>query len=239
MLITGAARGIGAAVAARCAAEGARVALADLDRHQVQATALALRGEGRSAAAFPVDVADAAQVVGMVGAVRACFGRIDCLVNNAGVVEDAQLKNMQSDQWDRVIAVNLSGAYHCARSVIDTMLAQRAGSIVNIASVVGLYGNFGQSNYAAAKAGLIGMTRSWAKELGPKGIRANAICPGLVHSSTLTAMPEPMLEDILRRVPLGRLGTPGEVASLAAFLASDEASYMSGAVIEVAGGLTL
>ncbi len=239
VLITGAARGIGAAIAAKCAGEGARVALCDLDRRQVQEAAEGLRQSGAHAEAFAADVSAAGSVAAMVSAVRERFGRIDCLVNNAGIVEDAQLKNMRADQWERVIAVNLSGVYHCTRAAVDAMLAQGAGSIVNVSSVVGLYGNFGQSNYAAAKAGVIGMTKTWAKELGRKGIRANAICPGFIRTPILAAMPEPVLADIERRVPLGRLGAPGEIAAMAAFLASDEASYITGAVIEVAGGLTL
>lgn len=239
ILITGAARGIGEAIAAKCAREGAQVALCDLDRRQVQEAAEALRERGARAEAFAADVADADSVLAMVDAVRKHFERIDCLVNNAGIVEDAQLKNMCADQWERVIAVNLSGVYHCTRAVIDAMLARGAGSIINLSSVVGLYGNFGQSNYAAAKAGVIGMTKTWAKELGRKGVRANAICPGFIRTPILAAMPEPVLADIERRVPLGRLGCPGEIAAMAAFLASDEASYITGAVIEVAGGLTL
>lgn len=239
VLVTGAARGIGEAIARRCARDGAQVALCDLDRHAAQAAAEALRQEGGIAAGFSADVADAASVHAMVEAVRHYFGRIDTLVNNAGIVQDAQLKNMTDAQWDGVIAVNLSGVYRCTRAVVDTLLAQGSGSIVNISSVVGLYGNFGQTNYAAAKAGVIGMTRTWARELGRKGIRANAICPGFIATPILDAMPPKVLDEIVRRIPAGRLGRPEEIADVAAFLASDEASYVNGAVIEVSGGATL
>ena len=239
VLITGAARGIGEAIARKCATEGAQVALCDMDRHSVQQTADALRSQGNLAGAFTADVSDSGSVKTMVEAVKAYFGRIDALVNNAGIVQDAQLKNMRDDQWERVIAVNLSGVYHCTRSVVDIMLAQGSGSIISLSSVVGIYGNFGQTNYAAAKAGVIGMTKTWAKELGRKGIRANAICPGFIATPILASMPDNVLAEIVRRVPAGRLGQPEEIANVAAFLASDEAGYVNGAVIEVSGGATL
>ncbi len=239
VLVTGAARGIGEAIARQCAAEGAQVALCDLDRNSLQQATDALRQEGGLAAAFSADVADMDSVKAMVATVKSCFGRIDALVNNAGIVLDAQLKNMRDEQWDKVIGINLSGVYHCTRAVADTMLAQGAGSIISISSIVGLYGNFGQTNYAAAKAGVIGMTKTWAKELGRKGIRANALCPGFIATPILASMPDKVLEGIVSRIPAGRLGRPEEIASVAAFLASDEASYVNGAVIEVSGGATL
>ena len=239
VLVTGAGRGIGEAIARKCAMEGAQVALCDLDRHTVQEAAELLRSEGRLAAAFPVNVADAESVAAMVSSVKSYFGPIDALVNNAGIVQDAQLKNMSDDQWDKVIAVNLTGVYRCTRAVVDTMVEQGGGSIITMSSVVGLYGNFGQTNYAATKAGVIGMTKTWAKELGRKGIRANAICPGFIATPILSAMPDKVLSDITRKVPMGRLGRPEEIASVVAFLASDEASYVNGAIIEVSGGVTL
>jgi len=239
ILVTGAARGIGAAIARSCARQGAQVALCDLDRHAAQAAADALRHEGGIAAGFSADVADAASVRALANAVRGYFGRIDALVNNAGIVQDAQLKNMSEAQWDQVIGVNLSGVYHCARAVVDTMLEQGAGAIINVSSIVGLHGNFGQTNYAAAKAGVIGMTKTWARELGRKGIRANAVCPGFIATPILAAMPPKVLDGIVSRIPAGRMGTPEEIANVVAFLASDEASYVNGAVIEVSGGATL
>jgi 3-oxoacyl-[acyl-carrier protein] reductase len=239
VLVTGAARGIGEAIARRCALEGAQVALCDLDRHAAQAAADALRQEGGIAAGFSADVADSESVRALADVVRRYFGRIDVLVNNAGIVQDAQLKNMRDEQWEQVIAVNLSGVYRCTRAVVEGMLEQGSGSIVSISSIVGLYGNFGQTNYAAAKAGVIGMTKTWARELGRKGIRANALCPGFIATPILAAMPHKVLDDIVGRIPAGRMGRPEEIAAVAAFLASDEASYVNGAVIEVSGGATL
>lgn len=239
ILITGGGRGIGAAIARKCIAEGALVALCDLDQDSAQLTVDELRVAGGQASAYAADVADSASVQAMVAEVKARFGRIDALINNAGIVQDAQLKNMSDAQWDRVIAVNLSGVYHCTRAVVSAMLEQGAGSIVNMSSVVGLYGNFGQTNYAATKAGVIGMTKTWAKELGRKGIRANAICPGFISTPIIDSVPDKVLADMAAKVPLGRLGRPEEIASVAAFLASDEASYVNGAVIEVSGGISL
>lgn len=239
VLVTGAARGIGEAIARKCALEGAQVALCDRERPAAQATADVLRQEGGIAAGFAADVADGESVRALVDAVRNYFGRIDVLVNNAGIVQDAQLKNMRDEQWEQVIAVNLSGVYRCTRAVVEVMLEQGTGSIINISSIVGLYGNFGQTNYAAAKAGVIGMTRTWARELGRKGIRANALCPGFIETPILAAMPHKVLDEIVGRIPAGRMGRPEEIASVAAFLASDEASYVNGAVIEVSGGATL
>lgn len=239
VLVTGAARGIGEAIARKCALEGAQVALCDRERPAAQAAADVLRQEGGIAAGFAADVADGKSVRALVDAVRNYFGRIDVLVNNAGIVQDAQLKNMRDEQWEQVIAVNLSGVYRCTRAVVEVMLEQGTGSIINISSIVGLYGNFGQTNYAAAKAGVIGMTRTWARELGRKGIRANALCPGFIETPILAAMPHKVLDEIVGRIPAGRMGRPEEIASVAAFLASDEASYVNGAVIEVSGGATL
>jgi 3-oxoacyl-[acyl-carrier protein] reductase len=166
-------------------------------------------------------------------------GRIDVLVNNAGITLDARLQKMTEDQFERVIAVNLKGTYNCAQAVLDTMIKQGSGVILNASSVVGIYGNFGQTNYAASKFGVIGFVKTWARELGPKGIRCNAVAPGFVATHILDTIPEKVLEQLKERVPLGRLGTPQDIANVYAFLASDEASYINGAVIEVSGGLTV
>ena len=167
------------------------------------------------------------------------YGRIDVLVNNAGIVDDAMFRKMTDDQFERVIDVNLKGTYNCARAVVDIMIAQGAGVILNASSVVGLYGNFGQTNYAASKFGVIGMAKTWARELGRKGIRANAVCPGFVETTILKSIPQKVLQAMIDRVPLGRLAKPEEIANTYAFLASDEASYINGAVIEVSGGATV
>ena len=175
----------------------------------------------------------------MVEGVMAKWGRIDTLVNNAGIVEDAQFKKMSEDQFDRVIDVNLKGVYNCTKAVVDIMLAQNSGCILNASSIVGIYGNFGQTNYAATKFGVIGMVKTWARELGRKGIRANAICPGFIETPILAKMPAKIIEMMADRVPMGRLGRPDEIAATYAWLASSEASYINGAVIEVSGGATL
>jgi 3-oxoacyl-[acyl-carrier protein] reductase len=175
----------------------------------------------------------------MVNAVKERYGRIDVLVNNAGITLDARLQKMRDDQFDKVIAVNLKGTYNCAQAVVDTMVEQGSGVILNASSVVGIYGNFGQTNYAASKFGVIGFVKTWARELGPKGVRCNAVAPGFIHTTILNTIPQKVLEQMTERVPLRRLGTPEDIANVYAFLASDEASYINGAVIEVAGGLTV
>jgi 3-oxoacyl-[acyl-carrier protein] reductase len=167
------------------------------------------------------------------------WGRIDVLVNNAGIVMDAQLKKMTDEQFDKVIDINLKGVYNCSRAVVDIMIAQKSGVILTTSSIVGLYGNFGQTNYAASKFAVIGMTKTWARELGRSGIRAIAVCPGFIATPILAKMPEDVLKQMAAKVPCGRLGTPEEVANVFAFLASDEASYINGAVISVDGGMTL
>lgn len=240
VVVTGAARGIGAAIARRCAEEGAKVAVWDLRQEEVDAMAKALAlSYGIEAIGCAVDVASLAAVEKAAQSVRNRFRRIDGLVNNAGIVADAQLKKMTEEQWDRVIGINLKGVFNCTRAFVDTFLAQGSGSIVNISSVVGVYGNFGQTNYAAAKAGVIGMAKSWAKELGRKGIRANAICPGFIETPILADMPKEVLDALINEVPMRRMGQPEEIAASVAFLLSDDASYVNGAVLEVAGGLTI
>jgi 3-oxoacyl-[acyl-carrier protein] reductase len=188
---------------------------------------------------YQIDVRDPDSLAIMVEGVVARYGRIDCLVNNAGIVQDSTLKNMTEEQFDSVIEINLKGVYNCTKAVVDVMLKQSSGVILNASSIVGLYGNFGQTNYAASKFGVIGMVKTWARELGRKGIRANAVCPGFVSTPILGKIPEKVLKALEERVPLGRLAHPEEIANTFAFLASDEASYINGAVIEVSGGLTL
>jgi 3-oxoacyl-[acyl-carrier protein] reductase len=240
-LITGSAGGIGLATACRFAVEGASVVLADLKAdalEEARARVLAAAGD-TPVATVAVDVTDADQVAAMVALALDRFGRIDCLVNNAGITSDARLVKMTDDQFDRVIAVNLKGVYRCAQAVADPMIRQGSGVILNASSVVGLYGNFGQTNYAATKAGVIGFTKTWARELGPKGIRVNAVCPGFIRTPILDTIPDAVVRKMVDKVPLGRLGTPEEIASVYAFLASDDASYLNGAVIEVSGGIQL
>ena len=237
--ITGGARGIGHATAVKFAAEGARVAVCDVNPELTKQTLAEIRSKGGEAEGYAVDVTSKEQIAAMVKSVMAKWGRIDCVVNNAGIVMDAQLKNMTDEQFDKVIDINLKGVYNCTRAVVDIMLAQQSGVILTTSSIVGLYGNFGQTNYAASKFAVIGMTKTWARELGRKGIRAVAVCPGFIATPILKQMPEKVLQDMAGKVPLGRLGLPEEIANVFAFLASDEASYINGAVISVDGGMTI
>ncbi len=238
-IITGAGSGIGQATAVKFAQEGARVAVCDINEAAAAAVAGEIAKAGGNALAYHVDVTDRESVGRMVEAVMKAWGRVDTLVNNAGIVQDAQLKKMTEEQFDRVIDVNLKGTYNCTKAVVDIMLEQGSGVILNASSIVGLYGNFGQTNYAATKFGVIGMVKTWARELGRKGIRANAVCPGFIRTPILDAMPEKVIKMMEDKVPMGRLGRPEEIANTYAWLASDEASYINGAVIEVSGGVTI
>ncbi len=241
-IITGAGQGIGLATARRFAAEGAVVVVCDLRQAEVDAAVAECRklgGPAQRTVGFTLSVTDRAQVDAMVAAVKAQFGRIDVLVNNAGITKDARLQKMTLEQFDAVIDVNLRGVFHCSQAVADTMVLQGSGVILNASSIVGLYGNFGQTNYAASKFGVIGFTKTWSRELGPKGVRVNAVAPGFVATHILDTIPEKVLAEMTQEVPLRRLGKPEEIASVYAFLASDDASYVNGAVIEVGGGLTI
>jgi 3-oxoacyl-[acyl-carrier protein] reductase len=238
-IITGAGQGIGRATALKFAVEGAKVAVCDINMEAVEDTVAAILEAGGDAAGFDVDVTNKESIARMVAGVMAKWGRIDTLVNNAGIVQDAQFKKMTDEQFERVIDVNLKGVYNCTKAVVDIMLEQNSGVILNASSIVGLYGNFGQTNYAATKFGVIGMMKTWARELGRKGIRANAICPGFIETAILSSIPDKVIKMMEEKVPLGRLGKPEEIANTYAWLASDEASYINGAVIEVSGGCTI
>ena len=238
-IITGAGQGIGRATALKFASEGARVAVCDINLDSVNETVREIEANGGEAAAFRIDVTDKESITKMVEGVMAKWGRVDTLVNNAGIVQDAQFKKMTDEQFERVIDVNLKGVYNCTKAVVDIMLEQNSGVILNASSIVGLYGNFGQTNYAATKFGVIGMMKTWARELGRKGIRANAICPGFIETPILSTIPDKVIKMMEEKVPMGRLGKPEEIANTYAWLASDEASYINGAVIEVSGGCTI
>lgn len=238
-IITGAASGIGLAAAKKFAAEGAVSIICDMDIAKVEAAVNAVRAEGGKADGFAVNVVDRATVDAMVSAVKAKYGRIDVLINNAGITKDARLVKMTEADFEAVIDVNLKGVFNCTQAVVETMLAQGGGSIVNTSSIAGIYGNFGQGNYAASKAGVVGMTKAWARELGPKNIRVNAVAPGATASHMLDALPDDVLKQIKESCWLRRIAKPGEIAAVYAFLASDEASYVNGATLEVSGGVSL
>jgi len=234
-IITGAAKGIGFATAKRFAEEGAKVMIADISLEAVNAAAAQIP----NAEAFVVNVTDRTSIQTAVDRILERHGRIDILINNAGITQDARLIKMTEAQFDAVIDVNLKGVFNCTQLVVPHMLEKGKGAVVNASSVVGIYGNFGQTNYSATKFGVIGFTKTWARELGAKGIRVNAVCPGFISTEMVRAMPENVLQDIEKRSWLGRLGTPEEMANVYLFLASDEASYVNGVALEASGGISL
>ena len=239
-LVTGGARGIGLATARAMAAEGAQVVIADVNEEAGRNALEEIEQAGGQARFEPLDVSEAAAVDRVIGATRAAFGGLDVLVNNAGIVRDARLVKMTPEQWSQVISVNLTGVFLCGQAAARVLVEQnRGGVIVNISSVVGLYGNFGQSNYAAAKAGVIGLTRTWARELGQYNIRVNAIAPGFIATEIIQAMPERVIGTMKARTPLGRLGEASDIAEACVWLASARAGFITGAVLSVDGGLVL
>ena len=236
-LITGAARGIGKAIALRFAAEGANIAFTDLAvNEETQAEIAALGVQCKS---YASNAADFAETEELVKQVKEDFGTIDVLVNNAGITKDGLMLRMTEQQWDAVIGVNLKSAFNFIHAVVPVMMRQRGGSIINMASVVGVHGNAGQANYAASKAGMIALAKSIAQEMGPKGIRANAIAPGFIETAMTAQLPEAVREDWMKKIPLRRGGKPEDVADVALFLASDLSSYVSGQVIQIDGGMNM
>ena len=236
-LITGAARGIGKAVALRMAEHGANIAFTDLA--ECAETVAELEALGVRAKSYASNAADFAQTEQVVQQVVADFGRIDILVNNAGITKDGLMLRMSEAQWDAVIGVNLKSAFNFIHACVPVMMRQRSGSIINMASVVGVHGNAGQANYAASKAGMIALAKSIAQEMGPKGIRANAIAPGFIETAMTAALPEAVRADWMKKIPLRRGGKPEDVADVALFLASDLSSYVSGQVIQIDGGMNM
>ena len=248
VIVTGAAAGIGRATALRFAEEGCRVAAWDVN--DAGATALVAEIEAAGGTGFfqKVNVAVAAEVDAAVAALVKRWGTIAVLVNNAGIVRDAQLvkykdgevvATMTDEQWEAVIGVNLRGVFNCTRAVVPHLIVAGGGAILNASSVVGLYGNFGQTNYVATKAGVIGMTKTWARELAKFGIRVNAVAPGFVATEILQAMPEKVLQGMVGRTPLGRMGQPRDIAEAYVWLASDAASWITGQTLGVDGGLVV
>ncbi len=239
-LITGAARGIGKAIALKFAAEGANIAFTDLviDENgkatEAEITALGVKAKG-----YASNAADFAQTEDVVKLVKEEFGSVDILVNNAGITKDGLMLRMSEAQWDAVIAVNLKSAFNFIHASIPVMMRQRGGSIINMASVVGVHGNAGQANYAASKAGLIALSKSVGQEMGPKGIRANAIAPGFIDTAMTQQLSDKVREEWVSKIPLRRGGTVDDIANCAVFLASDMSSYISGQVIQVDGGMNM
>jgi 3-oxoacyl-[acyl-carrier protein] reductase len=237
-LVTGASRGIGRAIAKEFASQGAKVALCARSVDALQAVADEIAAAGGCAQPYALDVSSADGVRAVVEAVTEHFGRLDILINNAGITRDGLIARMKDDAWEEVLNTNLRGAFYLTRAAAKIMMRQRCGKIVNISSVVGLTGNPGQANYAASKAGLIGMTRSVAKELGSRNIQVNAIAPGFIVTDMTDSLPEALKAKLLEQIPLGRLGQPEEIAKAALFLASDWSDYVTGQVLAVCGGLT-
>ena len=236
-IVTGAAQGIGQAIALQLAADGADLALGDVKLEWLEETAGKVRALGRRAEVYAMNVADGAAVGEAVTKIAADFGHIDVLVNNAGITRDTLLIRMSEEDWDAVLDINLKGAFLVTKAVARIMMKQRTGSIVNIASVVGVMGNPGQVNYSASKAGLIAMTRTLAKELGSRNVRINAVAPGFIRTAMTDKLPDAAKEAMLRNVPLARPGEPEDVAKAVAFLAGDNAAYISGQTLPVCGGM--
>jgi 3-oxoacyl-[acyl-carrier protein] reductase len=238
-IVTGAARGIGAKIADRFSEEGARSIVVDIDQGLAEAQAKSISDKGGEAAAYVVDVSNTEAVKDLVTEVVKRFGRVDILVNNAGITRDGLLLTMSEGDWDSVIAVNLKSVFNFTKAIARPMIKQKSGAIINISSVVGLFGNAGQFNYAASKAGVIGATKSAAKELAARNIRVNAIAPGYIQTAMTDKLDEKAKDMLLALIPAKTLGQPEDVANAALFLASDLASYITGEVLRVDGGMAM
>jgi 3-oxoacyl-[acyl-carrier protein] reductase len=239
VVVTGGAQGIGLSAVERFAEEGAIVAIWDFNEEKGAASESMLKAKGFDVRFQQVNVTDMASVKTAVGELHGETGRIDVLVNNAGITRDASLLKMTEEQWQQVLDVNLGGVFHCTQAIAPIMVEQKSGCIINTSSVVGLYGNFGQTNYVATKSGVIGMTKVWARELGRKGIRVNAVAPGFIATEMVDTVPEHVIEQMVGKTPLARMGNPEDIANAYVFLSSDLASFISGTVLSVDGGLVL
>jgi 3-oxoacyl-[acyl-carrier protein] reductase len=237
VVITGGAQGIGLCAAERFAEEGATVSIWDFNEEKGNASAASLQAKGYPVRFQQVNVADMESVKAAAETLQQDTGRIDVLVNNAGITRDATLLNMTEEQWQQVIDVNLNGVFNCTKSIAPFMVEQGSGCIINTSSVVGLYGNFGQTNYVATKSGVIGMTKVWARELGRKGVRVNVVAPGFIATDMIDSVPEKVIEAMVSKTPLARTGKPEDIANAYIFLSSDMAGFITGTVISVDGGL--
>lgn len=238
-VVTGGGQGIGRAIALKLASMGASVAVVDLNAEGADSVAREIKEKGGTARAYPLDVADADQVTKTFSRIAGDLGAIDILINNAGITRDGLIMRMSQTDWDTVLAVNLTGAFNCTRAVARGMMSERYGRIVNVSSVVGLIGNAGQANYASSKAGLIALTKSVARELGSRGVTANAIAPGYIETPMTESLSEKAREEFASKIALRRFGTPEDVANVVAFLASDGGDYVTGQTINVDGGMVM
>lgn len=238
-IVTGGARGIGKAAVTKFASEGAAVAIWDVNEELGNETVSELIAAGNKAVFVKVDVTDLNSTTEAAEKTINAFGGIDILINNAGITRDASLAKMTPDQWKQVIDVNLTGVFNCTKAVMNHMIEKGAGKIINTSSVVGLYGNFGQTNYVATKSGVIGMTKVWARELGRKGICVNAVAPGFIATEMVGTIPEKVISMLVEKTPLGRLGAPEDIANAYLFLASNESNFVNGTVLSVDGGLVM
>jgi 3-oxoacyl-[acyl-carrier protein] reductase len=238
-IVTGAANGIGKKTAETFAREGAEVVIADFDVENGKKAAEEINEEFGRATFIKVDVSKMDSAKNLIEKTVEKFGKLDILVNNAGITADGFLAKMDESQWDRVIDINLKGVFNCSKFAAEQMMEQGEGVILNASSVVGLYGNVGQTNYAASKFGVIGLTKTWAKELAPKGVRVNAVAPGYTNTAMMETVPEKVLEDLRNKTPMKRLGEVEDIANAYLYLASDEASYVNGNVLAVDGGLVI
>jgi 3-oxoacyl-[acyl-carrier protein] reductase len=238
-VVTGAAQSIGLAIAEDLADHGAGIAVVDINEAGAEAAAAALRARGVTASAFPADVSSFEQMTALVPKVLDVFPTVDILVNNAGITRDNLVVRMSEEEWDSVLRVNLKSAFNCSRAFARQMIKQRSGRIINIASVIGLMGNVGQANYAASKAGMIGLTKSLARELAPRGITVNAVAPGYIDTAMTHALPEAARQQLMALVAIKRMGRAEDVAAAVTFLASERASYITGQVLNVDGGMVM
>jgi len=238
-LVTGAAQGIGKAIALRLAEEGSDIILVDVNKEKCDQTAEEIQGKGRKTWPYQIDVSDYRQVESLFESETAKWGRLDVLVNNAGITRDNLILRMKEEEWDSVIKINLKGVFNFCKAASKVMMKQRSGVIVNISSIIGIMGNAGQINYSASKAGLIGVTKSLAKELASRNIRVNAVAPGFIQTAMTDKLTEEQKQLMLNAIPLKRIGSPEEVANLVLFLACDESSYTTGQVINVDGGMVM
>ncbi len=239
IIITGGASGIGRETAITFAKEGGRIALFDMNEEKLKETEESIKNLNAECKSYKVDVSNFKSVLETVTKVKEDFGAVDALINNAGITIDNFLTKMEIDDWNKVIAINLTGTFNCAKAVAPIMMEKGKGCIVNVSSVVGVYGNIGQSNYVASKAGVIGLTKAWAKEFGKKGIRVNAVAPGFIKTPMTDKVPDKVIEYMVSKTPMSRMGEAYEVANAILFLVSDESSFITGHILHVDGGLVI